>query len=83
MRIQILAVLATATLASLTLAAAPASAKTVKQCQAEWRADKVAMQAAGKTEKAYVAECRTTAKPAAAAAAAPAPKSPKEDKGGY
>jgi hypothetical protein len=80
MRIQILAAVATAALASLTLAAAPASAKTVKQCTSEWRADKVAMQAAGKTEKAYVAECRTAAKPAAAAAA---PKSPKEDKGGY
>jgi hypothetical protein len=82
MRIQILATLATTTLASLALAAAPASAKTVKQCQSEWRADKTAMQAAGKTEKAYVAECHpAAAKPAAAAAAAP--KAPKEDKGAY
>ena len=57
---------------------APAAAKTIKECQKEWQADKVAMQAAGKTEKAYVAECR--GKPAASTAAT---KPPKEDKGGY
>jgi len=80
MRIRIFAVLATAMLAGLALTSAPASAKTVKACQQEWQADKVAMQAAGKTEKAYVAECR--GKPAASAAAASKPKE-KEDKGGY
>jgi hypothetical protein len=80
MRIRIVAALATATLASLALASAPASAKTVKQCQTEWRADKVAMQAAGKTEKVYVAECRSAGKPAAAAAT---PPKVKEEKGGY
>ena len=67
--------LAAALLVSLALAPAPASAKTVKDCQKEWQADKAAMQAAGKTEKAYVAECRT-------AAAAPAAKSDKGDGGG-
>ena len=76
MRIQIVTTLATAMLASLALAQAPAAAKTIKDCQKEWRADKVAMQAAGKTEKAYVAECR--GKPQAAA---PAPKSDNGDKG--
>jgi hypothetical protein len=41
--------------------------KTVKQCQAEWRADKAAFQAKGITEKAYVEQCRagTTMTPAA------------------
>jgi hypothetical protein len=66
-------------LVSLTIASTPASAKTAKACQKEWQADKAAMQAAGKTEKAYVVECRGTAasastKPVAAPAA-------KEDKG--
>jgi len=48
----------------------PASAqqKTVKACQAEWRADKVANQAKRITEKAYIAECRATGATAAPAA---------------
>jgi hypothetical protein len=71
MRTQIVTALATAALASLALAPAPASAKSIKACQKEWRADKAAMQAAGKTEKAYVAECRTAAQPTAAAPAKP------------
>jgi hypothetical protein len=44
-----------------------AQQKTVKACQEEWRADKIANQAKGITEKAYVAECRAsvvTAQPA-------------------
>jgi hypothetical protein len=65
-------------------AAAPGQ-KTVAACRAEWRANKAANQAAGVTEKAYVAQCRgggapaqTTAAPAeptapTAAPAAPAP----------
>jgi hypothetical protein len=69
MRIRIVTAFATATLASLALASAPAAAKTVKDCQKEWRADKVAMQAAHKTEKAYVAECRGSPQ-----AAGPTPK---------
>ncbi len=79
MRTAILTTLATAMLASLALAPAPAAAKTIKDCQKEWRADKVAMQAAGKTEKAYVAECRGNPQ----TAAAPAPKKDSGDKGGY
>jgi DNA polymerase III gamma/tau subunit len=39
-------------------AAATTGKKTVKQCQAEWRADKAANQAKGITEKAYVEQCR-------------------------
>jgi hypothetical protein len=44
-----------------------AQQKTVKACQAEWRANKATNQANGVTEKAYVAECRAsaTAQPAA------------------
>jgi hypothetical protein len=60
-----------------TPAAAPAALvqqKTAKACQEEWRANKAANQAAGKTEKAFVAECRGTAgKPATATTPAAAP----------
>lgn len=77
-------VTAAALVAGLALSAAPAAAaKTIKACQAEWRADKVAMQAAGKTEKVYVAECRGLPAPTAAAKSTAATKQPKEDKGGY
>ena len=75
---------AAALVAGLALSAAPAAAaKTIKACQAEWRADKVAMQAAGKTEKAYVAECRGLPAPTAAKSTAATKQPPKEDKGGY
>jgi hypothetical protein len=49
----------------------PAFAKTAKECTAEWRADKVGMQARGVTEKSYVDQCKGGGEPAAAA---PAPK---------
>jgi hypothetical protein len=49
-----------------------AQQKTAKICQEEWRADKVANQAKGITEKAYIAECRTSA--AAVRPAAPSPQ---------
>jgi hypothetical protein len=45
-----------------------AQQKTAKACQEEWRADKAANQAKRITEKAYVAQCRTsvaTARPVA------------------
>jgi hypothetical protein len=88
MRIQVFTSLATAIVVSLALAPAPASAKTATECKKEWRADKAAMQAAGKTEKAYVAEC--SPKPEKTAKAEKPPKAPKaaksapvkEDKGG-
>ncbi len=38
--------------------APPAAAKTVKECRAEWTANKAANQAKGVTEKAYVEQCR-------------------------
>ena len=54
-----------------------AQQKTVKDCRAEWQANKAANQAKGITEKAYVDQCRSasaapTATPAANPAAAPA-----------
>jgi len=51
------------------ISAAPAFAKTAKDCTAEWRADKAGMQARGVTEKAYVEQCRGGAEPTAAAPA--------------
>ena len=51
-----------------------AQPKTVKACQAEWRANKAANQAKGITEKAYVAQCRAgTAANPSPAASKPAP----------
>jgi hypothetical protein len=52
-----------------------AEQKSAAACRAEWRANKAANQAAGKTEKAYVAECRSGPAPTAKSpAAAPAPR---------
>lgn len=70
--------LAALLVASLAVSVAPASAKTVKECRSEWQAQKAAMQAAHKTEKAYIAECHP---PAGAAAPAATPASDKGDKG--
>lgn len=53
-----------------------AQQKTVKACQAEWRANKADNQAKGITEKAYVAQCRgggASAQPTSAPAPTPAP----------
>jgi hypothetical protein len=62
-----------------TKASAVTGAKTDKECTAEWRANKDAMKAAGKTEKAYVAECVGGAAAAAPEmpAAAPTMAAPK------
>jgi len=82
-----LLLIASAAVAGLAVFASPAAAqqKTVKACEAEWRPNKAANQAAGVTEKAYVEKCRagtaatspapaaTTAKPAAAPATAAKP----------
>jgi hypothetical protein len=60
-------------------ASAPSSQKTAKACRDEWRAQKSAMQAAGKTEKAYVDECRggtASAQPTAAPASTPTATAP-------
>jgi hypothetical protein len=62
--------------------------KTAKDCIAEWRADKVGMQARGVTEKAYVEQCKGGGSPAAAAppprptAATPAPPAAPTQSGG-
>jgi hypothetical protein len=37
---------------------AVAQQKTAKQCNAEWAADKAAIQASGKSKRAFMAECR-------------------------
>lgn len=55
---------------------AVAQQKTAKACQEEWKANKVANQAKGITEKAYVAQCRTGAASAAPAPAAPTAAAP-------
>jgi hypothetical protein len=46
--------------AVISLAAIPAvgNAKTVKECNAEWTANKPAIQAGGETEKAFITRCR-------------------------
>jgi hypothetical protein len=68
----------TATTTTAPMAPPPAAGgqKTVRACQAEWRANKADNQARGITEKAYVAQCRTggtVAAPAPAPAPAPPP----------
>lgn len=52
-----------------------AQQKSASACRAEWRANKAANQAAGKTERAFIAECRGRAAPAARPqATAPGPR---------
>jgi hypothetical protein len=52
-----------------------AQQKSAAACRAEWRADRAANQAAGITEKAYLAQCRSGAAPTATSrTATPAPK---------
>jgi hypothetical protein len=68
--------------AMFALSGAPAFAKTVKECDAEYAANKDAIKASGQTKKDYVAACRAgtaaapTAVPPAPAAAAPALAAP-------
>jgi hypothetical protein len=57
-------------------APALAQQKTAKECQAEWKANKAAIQASGKTKKVFVSECRNqtaAAQPAQQPTPAPAP----------
>ena len=63
---------ATTTMAPAAPPPAAGGQKTVRACQAEWRANKDANQARGITLKAYVAQCRTGGT-VAAPAQAPAP----------
>jgi hypothetical protein len=61
-----------------------AQQKTVKECNAEWTANKAAIQASGKRKKDFIAECRgmaqTTATPPAAPPPAPTAAGPKTAK---
>jgi hypothetical protein len=47
-----------------------ASAKTAKDCKAEWQADKAGMQSRGVTQKTYIEQCKGGTEPTAAAPAA-------------
>ncbi len=58
----------------LAVAAAPSYAKTVKECDADYAANKAAIKASGQKKADFIAACRAgTAAPTAAPAAAPAP----------
>src|SRR6516164_10068837 len=79
MRKQIFAVMCVAMAGALALSgSATAQQKTAKACQEEWRANKAANQAAGITEKAYVAQCRAGASPTTQAPAAPSATAPEK-----
>lgn len=58
---------------AMALNGAPASAKTVAECNREYAVNKAAIKASGQTKKDYVAACRSGASPPAGAAAAPEP----------
>lgn len=59
MRISIIhSVLAAAIGLAIVMAAAPASAKTVKECDAEYKANKAAIRGSGEKKKDFVAACR-------------------------
>lgn len=53
-----------------------AGAKTAKQCNEEWTANKAAIQASGKKKKDFIAECRGTATSEAPAATPPVRPTP-------
>jgi len=74
MTIRSSAALAALLVASFAVTAMPAAAKTIKECRTEWQSQKAAMQAAGTTEKAYIAQCHTPAASASTSAPAAAPK---------
>ena len=63
--------------AVIALSSAPTNAKTVKECDAEYAANKAAIKASGQKKADYVAACRAgAATPAATPAAAPAAPAP-------
>jgi hypothetical protein len=59
MKTHIAAVCCAAALATASFALL-ASAKTVKECTAEWTANKASIQASGKTRAQFIAECRAS-----------------------
>lgn len=56
-----------------------AQQRTAAECRAEWRANRAENQAAGITERAFVAQCRRGETPAAPAQAAPRGAAPGAD----
>jgi hypothetical protein len=58
MKTKVTAAIGIITFIAMLSSQAVAQQKTVRACQEEWRANKAANQAAGITEKAYVAQCR-------------------------
>jgi hypothetical protein len=73
MRISVIA-LATNIGLAIALLSAPATAKTAKECNAEYAANKDAIKGAGQKKADFVAACRAGG--AASAPAAPAPAAP-------
>ncbi len=79
-----------AVIASSLFISSPSSAKTVKACDEEWKANKATIQASGKKKKDFVTECRAetasaepsaaTATPSSQAGTSPAPASPRSVK---
>ncbi len=47
-----------AVIASSLVISSPSSAKTVKACDEEWKANKATIQASGKKKKDFITECR-------------------------
>lgn len=68
MKVRSFTAIGTTILVGLALSSAPALTKTATDCQKEWRADKAAARAGGKTQRAYVAECIGRASPQPATA---------------
>lgn len=67
--------LTVASLGLVTLVAStPASAKTVRECNDEYAANKPAIQGAGQKKKDFITACRADAETIPGAAAAPAPE---------
>ncbi len=65
-RFQLRCIVAAASIAILA-PASHAQQKTVKACEAEWKANKAAIQGAHKTKKAFIVECRAGTEQTAAA----------------
>ena len=65
-----------AVIASSLLMSSPSSAKTVKACEEEWKANKTTIQTSGKKKKDFITECRAetaSTEPSAAPAAQATP----------
>jgi hypothetical protein len=65
---------------ALALSAPPASARTVKECNAAYAADKAAIKLSGQTKAAYVAACRAQSTPPPDPSSTPSPADPMASK---